>query len=156
MAKSFLSTVACLGLFLAGASAIFAAENSQLRLQVEETEKSFAQTMADRDFDAFRSFLSEETIFFSGDTPLEGKQAVADAWESFFSEPQAPFSWEPQTVAVLESGTLALSSGPVYNSAGKRVGTFNSIWRLNEQGDWRIIFDKGGSYCEPPAPADEQ
>ena len=44
---------------------------------------------------------------------------------------------------VRESGTLAISSGPVRDPSGKRTGTFNSIWRLESPGVWKIIFDKG-------------
>lgn len=55
----------------------------------------------------------------------------------------APFSWEPAEGEVLESGTLVLSSGPVRDPEGKRSGTFNSIWRLEADGRWRVVFDKG-------------
>jgi ketosteroid isomerase-like protein len=46
-------------------------------------------------------------------------------------------------VQVLDSGTLAISSGPVKDPAGKAVGTFNSIWRRDKDGQWRVVFDKG-------------
>ena len=122
----------------------------QLRQQVEDTERAFAASMADRDPDAFTSFLSEETVFFSGEAPLRGKQQVADAWKPYFEGPDAPFSWEPQQVEVLDSGTLALSSGPVLDPDGKLIATFTSIWRLDASGNWRIIFDKGNRACDVP------
>lgn len=122
----------------------------QLRQQVEDTERAFAATMADRDHNAFTSFLSEETVFFSGEAPLRGKQQVADAWKPYFEGPDAPFSWEPQQVEVLDSGTLALSSGPVLDPDGKLIATFTSIWRLDASGNWRIIFDKGNRACDVP------
>ena len=118
-----------------------------LRQQVEATERAFAQTMADRDHEAFRSFLSDETIFFAGGQPLNGAAAVAAAWKPYFEGDEAPFSWEPEIVVVLDSGALALSSGPVRNPAGERVATFNSVWRLDPDGQWRIVFDKGSRYC---------
>ncbi len=46
-------------------------------------------------------------------------------------------------MVVLDSGELALSTGPVYDPAGKQVATFNSIWRREPDGSWLIIFDKG-------------
>ena len=110
---------------------------------VEAREIAFAKTMADRDLDAFLAFVSPEAIFFAGDDPLRGRDAVAAAWSSFFEGPTAPFSWHPDIVEVLESGGLALSSGPVLNAAGESVGRFNSIWRKEAAGEWRVVFDKG-------------
>lgn len=121
-----------------------------LERQVADTERAFAKTMADRDFEAFQSFLSEETVFFSASGALRGKAAVAERWERLYESPQAPFSWEPKEVEVLPSGELALTSGPVFDPSGKEVGTFTSIWRLEAPGTWRIIFDKGCDACECP------
>ena len=119
-----------------------------LARQVREVERAFAATMARRDHAAFRAFLSEEAVFFSGATALRGKQAVADAWKPLYEKPQAPFSWEPDAVQVLDSGTLALSSGPVRDASGALIATFTSIWRQEAPGVWRIVFDKGNEACK--------
>jgi ketosteroid isomerase-like protein len=137
--------------FIAGLSEAEAKDLAALQQQVADTERAFARSMAERDHEAFQSFLSEETVFFSGDAPLRGKQAVADAWKPFFEGAEPPFSWEPSLVVVLDSGTLALSSGPVRNPAGECVATFNSIWRLETSGEWKIVFDKGSADCPRPA-----
>ncbi len=118
-----------------------------LRLDVLETERRFARSMAERDFDAFTGYLAEEAVFFSGETPLRGRAQVAAAWRGYFDGPDAPFSWEPETVVVLESGTLALSTGPVFDEEGIVVATFTSIWRREAVGTWRIVFDRGCSAC---------
>jgi ketosteroid isomerase-like protein len=99
--------------------------------------------MADRDHEAFISFLSEETIFFNGPIPIRGRDAVSAAWKPFYDAPQAPFSWEPEGVQVLDSGTLAISFGPVKDPNGTVVASFQSVWRLEEDGKWRVVFDKG-------------
>lgn len=142
--------VAGLTLLLACTAMAQQPTQDQLRQQVEDTERAFARTMADRDHQAFRTFLSEEAVFFAGTGPLHGSQQVADAWKPYFEGPDAPFSWEPETVVVLDSGTLALTTGPVRNPDGRRVATFNSIWRLEPNGEWRIVFDKGSSDCNTP------
>jgi len=141
----------CITLLVAFAVTAQEADLEPLRQQVEATERAFAKTMADRDHDAFTSFLADETVFFAGEKPLRGKLAVASAWKPFFEKPDAPFSWEPVTVVVLDSGTLALSSGPVRDPAGKEVATFNSIWRREPGGQWKIVFDKGSDTCNCPA-----
>jgi ketosteroid isomerase-like protein len=124
------------------------ADGADAKAQVMATERAFAKTMADRDFNAFSNFIAADAIFFSGPEPRRGKQAVLDGWRRFYEKPAAPFSWEPQTVEVLESGTLALSTGPVRDSSGKLFATFTSIWRLEASGVWRIVFDKGSEVCD--------
>jgi len=119
-----------------------------LRQQVGDAERAFAKTMANRDHAAFSRFVSEEAVFFSGPSPLHGRQAVADFWKRFYEKPQAPFSWEPDKVEVLASGTLALTTGPVHDPSGKLIGRFNSIWRQEAPGVWRVVFDKGEGVCD--------
>lgn len=116
--------------------------------QVIAVERAFAKTMADRDHAGFVSFLTEETVFMGPQDAQRGKQAVAAAWKRFYEGGQAPFSWEPERVEVLDSGTLALSTGPVRDRQGNRVGTFNSVWRREAGGAWKIVFDKGCPPCE--------
>jgi ketosteroid isomerase-like protein len=127
-----------------------AVDRAELPRQVAATERAFAKTMADRDHAAFVGFLAEETVWFaSGDKVLRGKQVVAEAWKPFYEGPQAPFSWEPTVTEVLDSGTLALTSGPVYDPSGKQVANFMSIWRQESPGVWRIVFDRGCAHCPP-------
>ena len=111
--------------------------------EVEAREVAFAKTMADRDLDAFLSFVSPEAVFFNGNEPLRGRDAIARAWAPFFDGATAPFSWHPDLIEVLESGSLAISSGPVRDASGEEVGRFNSIWRKDADGQWRVVFDKG-------------
>lgn len=152
MIKKTLNTISYLALLM-GFLAIQPVQASEdLRLQVEHTERAFAKTMADRDHEAFVTFLSDEAVFFAGKTALTGKQAVADAWKSLYQNPDAPFSWEPEQVVVLESGSLALSTGPVLSPDGKVTGTFTSIWRLEASGEWKVIFDKGCEVCDCSTP----
>lgn len=109
---------------------------------VRAREEAFAKTMADRDHRAFTAFLSTEAVF-TGARVLRGRDEVAAGWKRFFEAPAAPFSWRPALVEVLDSGRLALTSGPVTGADGQPAGTFKSIWRLDDDGVWRIVFDSG-------------
>jgi ketosteroid isomerase-like protein len=152
MAK-LLSRVAAVVLVGAAAMSSAAESNADLASQVRETERAFAKTMADRDHAAFTSFLSEEAVFLSSKGTLRGRKAVAEGWKRPFDGPRAPFAWEPERIEVLDSGTLALSTGPVYDPEGKRVGTFTSTWRREARGKWRIVLDSGCPPCQCPEPA---
>ena len=118
--------------------------------RVADAERAFADSMAKRDLKAFGSFVSEEAIFMGqADVPrvLRGRAAIVEGWSQFFKEPAAPFSWEPGIVEVLDSGSMALTSGPVYDPEHKVIGHFNSIWRLEPDGKWRVLFDRGAPVC---------
>jgi ketosteroid isomerase-like protein len=119
------------------------ARTAALQRQVFAAESSFAASMAQRNLDAFASHMSPEAIFFGDTTVMRGKQAVLSTWRRFFEKPEAPFSWKPDVIEVLPSGNLALSSGPVFDPSGQKIGNFSSIWRREPEGKWQIIFDKG-------------
>ena len=118
-----------------------------LRQQVVQAEREFAASMAQRDFEGFQRHLSREAVFMGPGGATRGKEAVAAAWRGYFDKAQAPFSWAPDEVEVLASGTLAYSSGPVRDAAGRQIGRFNSVWRLEGPGTWRVVFDRG---CDCP------
>jgi ketosteroid isomerase-like protein len=144
-----MSTALGVALLAVLASAVSAAPagNEDLRVQLRQAETAFAKTMADRDHAGFTSFLANETVFM-GRSTLRGKAAVAAAWKGFYEGPKAPFSWKPERVEVLDSGALGMTSGPVYDESGQRSGTFNSVWRREADGKWRIVFDIGCPPCD--------
>lgn len=139
--RTRVSTLAFLAALAAPSGAV--AQGRTLTLEVEAREIAFARTMSDRDFEAFLTFVSPEAVFFDGSDPLRGRDAIASVWRPYFQGPDAPFSWRPDVVQVLDSGTLALTSGPVLLPDGRSAGRFNSIWRRDPDGVWRVIFDRG-------------
>jgi ketosteroid isomerase-like protein len=137
----------------AGPAAAATPAAGDLVQEVRSAESAFAATMAARDLEAFGSKVAADAVFFSRQGVLRGRDAVIEGWRPFFQGSAAPFSWEPEEVEVLDSGTLALSSGPVRDPSGRRIGTFNSVWRREADGGWRVVFDKGCPPCDcAPAP----
>jgi ketosteroid isomerase-like protein len=128
--------------------AAHAQTNEGLKEDVRRTEAAFAKTMADRDHAAFTSFLAEEAVVLTSKGIRRGKASVAESWKPYYGGKNAPFSWAPGDVAVLDSGGLAFSSGPVFDPSGQRVGTFNSVWRKEKDGRWRLVFDNGCPPCD--------
>ena len=127
--------------FTAGAMA--APDLPLLQQQVFAAERAFARSMAERKLDDFVRHLSEQAIFFGSRDVQRGKAEVAARWKLFYEGSQAPFSWEPDQVEVSSDGLLAHSSGPVRDPSGKLISRFNSTWRLEAPGVWRVVFDKG-------------
>ena len=121
------------------------AAGRDLAAEVRKSERAFSKTMADRDLKSFATYIAVEGVFFgTGDEPpSRGREAVVKKWERFFVGKVAPFTWEPEKVEVLPSGKLALSTGPVRDEMGRHFGNFTTIWRLEKDGKWRVVFDKG-------------
>ena len=138
-----------LTLVSSSAFAVTREERDKAEAEVRAAETAFAKTMADRDIKAFANYVADDAVFFGRARVTRGKQLTVEAWENLFEGPNAPFSWKPEEVYVLDSGDLAHSSGPVYTPDGKQFGTFNSIWRRDKDGTWKVVFDKGCETCQP-------
>jgi ketosteroid isomerase-like protein len=140
---SFVALVIALALVPTGADG-----KPDPKAQVFAAESSFAATLANRDLKAFGEFVAKDAVFFGRQGPVRGRDAVVKSWKKFFDGPKAPFWWHPEVVEVLESGTLAHSSGPVFDADGALIAKFNSVWRLDSDGHWRVVFDKGCPVCD--------
>lgn len=130
-------------LLLTGLAAQAQAPAPDPRAQVWAAECAFAHSLAQRDPAAFARHLSEQSLFFNGSQVLRGSAAVQEGWKGFFDGPAAPFSWAPDQVEVLADGSLAYSTGLVRNPRGEAVLRFNSVWRQEAPGQWRVVLDKG-------------
>lgn len=149
MIQNTIRAIACCAICAVAVSVGKADEkHRQLESSLRAAENAFAKSMADRDHDAFASFISPEAVFFGDKSVHRGRDAIAAAWAPFFEGKSAPFSWVPQSAAVLESGRLGVTSGPVFDPAGERIGTFNSVWRMDGDGAWRVVFDRGCPPCD--------
>jgi uncharacterized protein (TIGR02246 family) len=116
--------------------------------QVRAAETAFAQSMADRDFNAFASHVADDAVFINGGQPLRGKEAILAFWKRFFERPQAPFSWKPELAETTLAGDLGYTQGPVAAPDGKVFATFYSTWRREASGRWLIVFDNGYPACD--------
>mgnify|MGYP001816416478 CR=1 FL=1 len=124
--------------------------------EVRCREIGFSQSAEHKDSDAFRSFIDTDARFVS-DRVLRGPDAITEAWAVFFSQEGPAIKWRPEIVEILEDGRLALSRGPYRVLATdedgepvERWGTFNSVWRMNDDGVWRVVFDAGSPAAVAP------
>src|ERR1039457_6885396 len=108
--KSVMTRWALSAAFLCIAAPAQAETNAELKEQVRQTEIAFAKTLADRNPTAFASFLAAETVFMSGGRATRGATQVAERWKAFFDVAQAPFSWAPEAVEVLDRKSTRLNS----------------------------------------------
>lgn len=118
-------------------------------------EIGFSLAAEARDGERFVSFIDHDARFV-GASVTRGPEEIGAAWSVFFDPDGPTIKWRPRIVEVLNDGDLALSRGPFRvisrNEDGDEVeswGTFNSVWRLNADGIWRVVFDAGNAATGP-------
>ena len=114
---------------------------AELKQQVTDTERAFAATMKARDHAALRQFpVGRGDLLRRRKQSLAGKETRVVEVEALLRQAgRAVFVGAGHRSRCWRRATLAISSGPVYDPAGKLISRFNSIWRLEAPGS-------GGSY----------
>ena len=119
-------------------------------------EIAFSKSAEARDATMFASFIDADARFV-GSSVMRGPVAIAEAWSAFFSVDGPEIKWRPEFVEVLDDGKLALTRGPyrmiTSDDEGNRQehwGTFNSVWRLQPDGQWKVVFDAGDASDKSP------
>lgn len=120
-------------------------------------EIAFSLSVEKRDVAAFSLFIDVDARFVGGSIS-RGPVEVTTAWSVFFADDGPEIKWRPQYIEVLEDGKLALSRGPYRmitrdpeGKATEHWGTFNSVWRTQSDGTWKIVFDAGSESAEAPS-----
>lgn len=137
--------------------AVAAPAASDSTTAVRCAEIAFSDAAESRDKVAFARFLHPDTRFLANRVN-RGPAAVVDAWDSYFKPEGPTIRWRPETVELTEAGDLAISRGPYrVVSVGKdgkpaeSWGTFVSVWRLGDDGQWRVQFDTGADHGMTPS-----
>jgi ketosteroid isomerase-like protein len=144
----------------AWAAADAGADRAARTEEVRQAELGFAAAVAADDVEGFAGFIAEDAVFVSGSAATRGRAAIVESWRAFFGPERARIEWHPELVELSGDGELGLTRGP-WTLRGKdregreieRSGVFNSVWRRQPDGGWKIVFDAGCSPCPVCAPA---
>ncbi len=149
-----ITTAVMFNLILATSAAAEPADDVRCR------EIGFSKSVESQEHELFATFIDPDARFVNNKV-LRAPEAIVDAWSVFFADDGPSIKWRPQFVEVLDSGDLALTRGPYRiidkNDEGEMTegwGTFNSVWRRTENGEWFVVFDAGSFPDETPS--DEQ
>jgi ketosteroid isomerase-like protein len=136
-------------------------ERSRRIEQARAAEVAFARSVVLKDRAAFAAAIDPDAVFVGGGGATVGRERIVAEWEVFFAEGAPEFRWRPELVELSGDGELALTRGP-WTMKGvrpdgtpfERAGTFNSVWRRQADGGWRVVFDAGCDPC-PDCPTRE-
>lgn len=121
--------------------------------RIVQADAAFAKSVADKDRQAFLTFLSGVTTF-NGGSPNEvhGRDAVMKQWSVFF-EPDGPaLTWVPIKGEVIGAGDLGYTVGRSVSrrkaadgTITERHGQYLTVWTKEDDGSWKVIFDTGST-----------
>jgi ketosteroid isomerase-like protein len=126
-------------------------------------ELSFAKAIADHDKAAFAEHVHPHAAFAAKSRrPQRGRDVIVQRWAGLIDGTDLKLHWYPRQVVVAGEGDIAYSSGPaLYEAVAPRegepkftLGGFQSVWRKDADGTWRVLFDDGDGLPKPATDAD--
>lgn len=115
---------------------------------LKETDRAFSKLSSEKGMNqAFETYIADNGVVLRNNSfPIVGKDAVISR---HFSRPDSTFrlTWEPMYADIAESGDLGYTYGTYLVSSiggdSLGVGTYISIWKKQEDGSWKFVFDAG-------------
>lgn len=156
---------ACLALAACGQSADEAEQQAETAAgplaELQELEASTVAAIAADDVDAAVAHYAEDVRFIApGAAPAIGISAVRASFERIVADPSSDLVLVPGPIWIAESGELAVTNSQYYYSFAAADGPevergFNqSVWRRDDQGNWKIVAEVNAPLPEASADAE--
>ena len=151
-----------MAIFLAIISFVFIITACSQKINIQEEKE--AMMNADRAFSklsvekgtytAFSTYMVDDAIHYvDKNHPLKGREQIL---KMFNPKSKSTLEWEPFKSEIAASGDLGYSLGnwvhTSKDSTGKEVknyGCYCSIWKKQEDGSWKYVYDAGISTPKP-------
>ena len=94
---------------------------------------------------AFIEFAHDSVVLLKpNQMPIEGKQSLVESYKGR-SDSAFQLTWKPLKALMAESGELGYTYGLWTSVSGQDSvrGTYLTIWKKNEKGEWKYIADTG-------------
>ena len=117
--------------------------------EIYEVEKAFSDMSVEEGMKAAFLYFSDDSaaLLRPNRMPILGKDSIA-SYMAGLDDTRFTLSWEPLKAAISSSGDLGYSFG-IYrirsqaDNAFLGEGTYVTIWKKNDKGDWRYVMDTG-------------
>jgi ketosteroid isomerase-like protein len=117
---------------------------------VAEAERTFAKTGLERGIRAsFLEYLADDSILFAPG-PRNAKKYYTD-----YKDQGLALIWQPSFATISCSGDLGVTTGPWHikksRSESEQIayGEFVSVWKLQPDKSWKVVFDTGIDHAAP-------
>lgn len=161
--KRLFARAALLALAMAGAQAAQAQDDPGLRGGARPgsyanpsaaiaAEIAFARLAQEKgQWTAFQETAAEDAVMFAP------RMVLAQQWLDDRPNPPVPIAWQPHQVWSSCDGSLMVTSGAWQRPDAKgetKHGWFTTVWRRQEKGGYKWVFDHGDETKEPVAAPD--
>ena len=114
--------------------------------QLLKIDKEFSESSGKIGFNkAFIEYAHPDAVLLRENSlPVKGKQAITEIYDKSDTT-GIHFSWEPLYGDIAKSGELGYTYG-TYSLKIDTItekGTYVSIWKKDENGDWKYVLDSG-------------
>ncbi|HTI31154.1 MAG TPA: nuclear transport factor 2 family protein [Sphingomonas sp.] len=111
---------------------------------VIDAERAFAQMAQDKgQWTAFRAYAAPDAVMFTPQ-PVNAQEFLKAR-----KDPPKAIRWQPIQAWVSCDGTLAVDTGNWQSSDGKTVGYFTTVWKRQDDGSWKWVYDGGDGLNRP-------
>jgi len=117
--------------------------------ELYEVEKAFSDMSAEKGMiEAFSYYCDEEGVILIQDShPVVGKTAVISELSSS-PDTELTLTWEATDARIAASGDLGYTYGTYILNFTEEdqedsEGSYITIWKKNEDGDWKFVLDTG-------------
>jgi ketosteroid isomerase-like protein len=134
-------------------SSVLAKDNTETLRQLEA---EFMKATAEHGSQGYLSYYADDAVEVPDGAPiLQGKESIAKTM-SFLDNKQNHLTWTPVGADISASGDLGYTYGNYeFRSTGKdgkpvvAYGKYNTIWKKQRDGAWKVVLDMGNSSPEP-------
>ena len=127
-------------------------DGEAVRTQIMEADRAFARETAARRTDGWVEAFAENGVMFTGAQPVTGHDAIRATMAPAFADTTFRLEWGPTRAEVSAGGDLGYTVGRYVSSrigadgrAIRGAGTYVTIWRRMETGQWKVVLDIGNA-----------
>lgn len=94
---------------------------------------------------AFIEFAHDSVVLLKPNRmPIEGKQSLIESYRAL-NDSGLQLTWKPEKAIMADSGELGYTYGfwTSVSSQDTSRGTYLTVWKKNEKGEWKYIADTG-------------
>jgi ketosteroid isomerase-like protein len=109
--------------------------------QVQAAADALNASLLARDLAALDALLADDSAMLICKRMLRDKRKILAALRTYLAEAHGPIHCECLQIEVKANGLVAFCSGSLLEGADRvEVGTFESVWRYDDDRRWRLTF----------------